>query len=875
MAGVPSGESGLTDALYNMPRHGYTTAQEGLAQVAGAGLPPVKGEKPLPPGRARAAGVSKMIRGTGEAVTPVALPVGLALAPAPTIAGLAAGYGAGTGTEWGLNKLGVAPEYSQLGGDIAGWLGGGKAAGWAENPQAAFEQLRGIPGGVANAARTTNDWINQAFAHAGYDIENPERGSVRIGQKPLGDVKRRTMEDLDQRIPEQVRAVSPDPTRTLAGQPFHSLDLNQPGEGFLPLRELGSKAANQTIQQMWHDAVNESEAGGGTTAAKAVQQTGARPPDAQFWDDSFSLPQRARYWYELSGESFTGKHVDLPPEMQPAFIDAVAGTSGGVEPRPNLQRAIGIASENLQNTPVMTDLRDPVSARNALNPEEKNLQSLKYGSFSGTMQYTSGLSPKPPLTTNDVQVAKMFGIKGSDIGKNPVLYEVLSRFFLKMRDAQNQELAPGAQPWETWQMQAPAWVNQRIIDNPAKASQYDDYSQVFPGIIQKLANAGVPTPGGRITTDTLLDPRTPDLMSGTRQQFLGTPVATAEVASKLTPQGSQAADLYGQLQQLDPGISWVQKAKARYLQIQRNMMQDLAMRTKTPDGKEVPSVISQLMSEIAGRKVDVSRLDWNGYGTFEGEMNPNLRIPMTGRASSGEWINLDKPQREAFLATLGADTQQAAMAASHFEAVPHGGTPDTYSVWLNRYDGVVDHQAITNFSKQIGYPVNVSQYPNGVLVDVNIGGFDTRPTLEQVRNAAKGTFGSDPSVKDVGIVARKYDSDYVDGSDYGRIINEYQRAKRATAAQPGRPGGVRAAAPQRGNLAGVRKTIQKISRGRDQEFADWTATNQANLQKHLSSQPTPPSAPPSPPPGGFARGGLASIRRRGPPFYGGLASAAA
>ena len=637
---------------------------------------------------------------------------------------------------------------------------------------------------------------------------------------PVRDVKARSLEDLERRIPDKERTASPDPTRLINGQPFSSLDMNAPSEGYLPMLHLGPEAANNLNQRLWADSIRESEMPGGSAAIDATRRTGARPPTAEFWDQAMSLPQRARYWYELSGESFTGNHIDLPREMQPGFIDNVAATSGGAEPYTNLKRAIGTYAENLQGVPIYTDLRDPASVRNALNPNLQRLQSLKYNNFSNTMQYTSGLSDRPPLSTNDVQVASMFGVNGQDIGKNPVLYEVMSRYFNKVRDSQNALLPSGAQPWETWQIQAPGWVQERALKNPVKASQYDDYAQVFPRIIQELGDAGVPTPGGKVTMDTLMDPRTPNVMSGTREQFMGTPTATVEVATNRTPQGAAAAQLRAQLEQYDANIPWVRDAKANYTQIQRNTMRDLAMR----QGGQ-PSLVSQLMSEITGRKLDVSRLDWGGYGTFENDINPNLRIPMTGRASSGDFVNLTKPQREAFLSVLGQDLNQEAMAASHFQSVPKG-QGQTFSVFMKRFDGHVDEPAIQQFSRQIGYPVNVSQTPNGVLVDVNIGGFDTRPTYEQIENASNATFGNDPNVQDLAISSRAYDSDYVHRNDYRKNINAQSKTRKSR--------GVGAAGTPPGdnsNLQRLRQALQGVSKARDAEFANWTQNAQARAAK--------------------------------------------
>lgn len=786
----------------------------------------------------RMQGASDVLRGGMKVAAPLLGPAAIMEAPAAALLGMGVGTAAGAGAEALSKKLGLGPGASALAGDVAG-IGAGGLAAEPENLEAlgrGFDRLTGKAG--------------------------EERGSIKLGEgetpqpKKVRDVKKRTLEDLDRRIPQEMRYVSPDPTKTVNGQPFSSLDLDTPGEGFHPMTKFGEKTSDKMINRAWKESIQESEMEGGSAAREAVEATGAKPPMSGFWDKAFKLPKRARYWYELSGESFTGGHFDVPKEMQPRIIDAHAGTSGGVEPGPNARRAVGIVSEDVQGQPVMTDLRDPASARKALG---ERTDTPKFGSFGGTMKFTTGLSKYAPLSTNDVQVASMFGLKGTDIGKNPVLYEVLSRFFIKMRDMQNAHIEPGAQPWETWQMQAPAWVHQRILKNPKKASQYDDYALKLPGIIADLNKAGIPTPGGRITMETLADPRTPNIMSGTREHFLRTPVATVEMGTVLTPEGRAAADLLKQVNQLDlsnpEAAKFARKAQKDYNQIHLNMMSALGKRVggnKELGIKPQPSLISQLMSEMVNTPIDVSRIDRMGMGTFipagatEFEANPNLRIPMTGR-NAEEFISLDKTQREAFLSILGQATHQEAMPATLFQLVEHGAPDEhTFSVFLNRYDGKVDQAAINRFSNQLGLPLNVSQLPNGTLIDVNIAGdFGSKPDLSRLQQITDETFGNDPNVHDLGIFARSYDSDYVEAGQYEEKINGWKQTwetqRRAAKVKADESGGrrpVRNTAQRVRNLARVRKAIESHARVRDAKYAEWTAANRARLERHLGGQPS-------------------------------------
>lgn len=123
---------GVVGKVAEMPRHGLGQIAAGAEQIAGADLPPARGEKPVSPGRARAGGTSKIIRGTGEAVAPVALPAAAIAAPIPTAIALGTGALAGYGAEKAASAAGLAPEYSALLGDVANIVAGGlgpKAAG--------------------------------------------------------------------------------------------------------------------------------------------------------------------------------------------------------------------------------------------------------------------------------------------------------------------------------------------------------------------------------------------------------------------------------------------------------------------------------------------------------------------------------------------------------------------------------------------------------------------------------------------------------------------------------------------------------------------------------------------------------------------------
>jgi soluble lytic murein transglycosylase-like protein len=135
--------------VLNMPRRGVEKIEQGVEQIAGARQPNLPSEPPTTPGRKLAGGASQIIRGTGEAIAPVALPAALVAAPIPTAVALGAGALTGWGVEKGAQALGAAPEYSALLGDLANVVAGGLG------PKASvglLNRLKVQPGGSAAAA---------------------------------------------------------------------------------------------------------------------------------------------------------------------------------------------------------------------------------------------------------------------------------------------------------------------------------------------------------------------------------------------------------------------------------------------------------------------------------------------------------------------------------------------------------------------------------------------------------------------------------------------------------------------------------------------------------------------------------------------------
>ena len=122
---------------------------------------------------------------------------------------------------------------------------------------------------------------------------------------------------------------------------------------------------------------------------------------------------------------FRATFPDATDAQLEQFIDLVGATSVQANPTDNILRAIAVFSEYLQGMPIETDLTDVEDVRKeALSPEL--LGGPKTRSFSGTMLYLLGKRAEVPLSTNDRQVATVFGVDGDVIANDYLLYELIS-----------------------------------------------------------------------------------------------------------------------------------------------------------------------------------------------------------------------------------------------------------------------------------------------------------------------------------------------------------------------------------------------------------------------------------------------------------------
>ncbi|MEI6882272.1 MAG: hypothetical protein WCK82_13200, partial [Bacteroidota bacterium] len=659
------------------------------------------------------------------------------------------------------------------------------------------------------AGLPTSEAIFKGIEEGAYAPEMRQaREEARQAARPkynIKDVNKRTMVDLELAIPTKNRVVSKNPTKLIDGKPFSQGDLNETGYGFLTLEEFGSEEANRRINDMWKQSIEES---GGQYVQDIVDKLNAKPPTAEFINNALSLPNSARYWYELSGEKIND--LPLPAQMKDMFINFVSGTSGNAKPLENMRRAISAFSEYLQNKPINTDLISKKTVENAIrNPD---LETLKFGNFAGTMKYVSGMTNKAPITTNDRQVAAIFNMDPADFVKNQALYEVISRFYNKLRDEQNSMIPKDMQPYEAWQLQALSWVEQRAEETSYKEKTGDDYAQAIDALTAVIRDAGLPLSNDKIGLSTLKDPRLPTLLSKTIEPFQNALKATVESNTLLNTYGLEANAEYEKIKNVDE--PWAKKLATKFERIQRKAFEDLRAK----------GIIQDLASVIVGRKANMSRIDTDSYGTFEGALSPNMRIPLYFKDSANNSVQLTDKQAEVFLAILNDQLDQAAGAASLFK--PTDGPADTYRLFFPNKD--LTTSELDSLSKELGFPLNIYQEPNGSVVEINVGGFDTKPDAESIKTATAKTFGdikmfAVPTAYKSLYITKNKEGDWA--QSYKEVVNGFRNSQFRGSEKDG--------LRKRFN-AGIKQSsqaIRAIAKERDKKFAEFTEESRAERAK--------------------------------------------
>jgi hypothetical protein len=437
-----------------------------------------------------------------------------------------------------------------------------------------------------------------------------------------------------------------------------------------------------------------------------------------------------------------------------------------------MKKAIAVFSQVLRNVPAEVGVMNKGSVARAIF--ESALEGSKTGSFAGTFRYLLGRG-EAPLSTNDVQVARMFGAAEDVISQNSTLYEPISRFFNKLRDQMNTGIKAGDEPYESIQVQALGWVQQRIDDTGDKV--VDDYAAAIDEI-KKILKVK------KITRKVLMDPKTAEKLSSFKKRAHA-PTATIEISTTKTPVQKEAESLYESLKakvSADPGDKKAAKALREY---DLHVVQGLQ---RSARGKDNP--FEKAIRAITGREPEHKMLTGletppvgepyavgGFYRDDAGNLTarPNVRVPIP---------NLTSDQRKIFNAIIGRAWKQETMASAQIKTVDSGapvakGGHRIYSIFvhtdekLGKDDSVwaALHQALPD-----GIDIIFTKKLNGYKIDI-LPNFSGQPnaTKQQVVDAAKKIFPTQKvGVDDANYFSAK-DVDYFNVKNAPRVINKFKK----------------------------------------------------------------------------------------------------
>jgi hypothetical protein len=807
-------------------RSGYEQAKKGVQEIGG--LPSIQASDPYSAqyqlSNQAAQGLSDVVRGTGQLASPLAIPFAAA-APVPALLGL----GAATGAQQGVQKLGEAasapPGVVSLAGDVAGGLTG-----------------LGLPGALASPAED----FSGAFTAAPSALKNTFAEAI---QQPLQDAADAALQRVRDRggfqPGAQMNALVPlDNMKDMAIWGAAKLargvtDFKDWSNAMIA--DAGPSIAPE-LQKLWQSANKVHD--------DHLAMTGANqfPTTANILD-MYHQGVEGQDWYKYARpelQKIFGHDTDL-------FIDFLAATSPNNTVPGNLTQALKAYQAYKNNIPFEAlpegkgvGMRTTIdNLYRAVAGQE--LSGPKVGSFSKNLKGDAepvtvdrwmlnalGLNPTGEETSPSTKTYKFADYWLTQIAHEKGIEprQLQAALWKAVRESAGESAETGASFNDM--------LNERLAADPTLA---DTLARMRASARPRAPGAGAGVRRANLYSqlranmlrglqgeEGAYNPKAPTAMTG-----------TMETATNLTPEGAAAAKLYGQLDPNDP-------LRAGYEQANRDAMHALAL----PQGQS-PSLLSQLKNALTGRQENFDPLigTEGTHGTFEGAINPNIHFPMQ---------DMTTPQREAMLSILGQDTHQAAMAASHFKAIPPNMKGDTYSVFLHNLKA--DPAAINEFSNRMGFPVNARQYSNGTLVDVNVGGFNAEPgfkppTDAQVEAATEAAFGKKQPAS---FFKRQYSSDYIPQEQYQDKINAYLQKPEPQVGLAGRPGQAGNPPGAHGDLARIRGQIQSAARVRDQAFARWTRDAQAELQRRQN----PPVGPIAQARGGavkltpqtYARGGL-------------------
>jgi hypothetical protein len=436
-----------------------------------------------------------------------------------------------------------------------------------------------------------------------------------------------------------------------------------------------------------------------------------------------------------------------------------------------------------------------------LKDKDSKINSPKFRNYTDTFKYFAGTDDRLPNTTNDLQMAKIFGMNPETLANNPDLYALMTMTLNNL--AENVNTAdPQDEPLQPFELQAMMWTESR-------GGRSTNFSEIGPQVLNELEKLGYD-----ITKESITDPNFVRDIQKTVRPFEESVKMTVESGSFLTEAGKK-------IQQLVENFSDDNVLMEQISKINKAANNQLITRK---DKK--PSIIENLFSVLTGGNVSVSRMQ-KGFGTFEGQVGDNVIIPSTYTNNKGEIVQLTPDERQQALAILGKHLNQKAVASSNFTDIEPGEEVEEGKNITNSFyvpETKYSSSQLQKVHQLSGYDFNVVPVPGGFVLDtITFGG--EKPDTEKVGNAILEVFGKDRIVE---VVDSKWFGDYIEEELYEELENAAKKSITARMEKEGDP---------LESFSNIISLIEEVSKARDEGYKNiLDSTKVINLLKKNNIQ---------------------------------------
>ena len=469
----------------------------------------------------------------------------------------------------------------------------------------------------------------------------------------------------------------------------------------------------KTLNDVKQNTIKEINKNSNVDVVELANNSGFKLPDLDLINKALEGGSDERYWYQKGSQWLDNFLQDFSPEEQNDFYDILSVTSGGLTPYQNLNVAIGVFSDHLNNRPIRIGFRQAASLNKFLLNPENDINSPKFGNYVDTFKYFNGLSDREPNTVIDLQMSEIFGIDQKMLTSKPELYALVTEALGNLTDEVNKTL-PEGEELQPFELQAKIWSAFRESKNLGGAT---NYAQMGEKLVNDLQNQGFVFQDNKLNREELIDPNFVEKLQSTVKPYSESMKATIEVGEYLKPNGKKIEQL---ITNFPNDTVLMQKINTAH---RSHLTKLIAKKDKKP------SIIENLISFVLGKKAEVSRMSI-GAGTSEGKSNFNVIIPLTVKTkvlqpdgkSKEESVPLKKNQRFEVLSLLGENLDIKSMDVNNFQVVQEGKkvSPDANSTIQLYIKSNYTQDDIKKLHQLTGTDFVISNVPGGFIAQAKI-----------------------------------------------------------------------------------------------------------------------------------------------------------